>query len=110
MSNTDKILEAVSQWPRLHTGPGARGAAVAVFVDRRDTGPLHGDRSSHPFFPARVGDALRAEGRITEHPVFPGRHGPAARAIESDSDVADVVELLRINYERRTAEPDDDAA
>ena len=106
MSNSEKILEAVSDWPRLHTGPGARGAAVAFFVDRREIGHLHGDRTFHTFFPPQVWDDLRAQGRITEHPVFPGRHGPAARAIESDHDVADVVELLRINYERRTGDDD----
>jgi hypothetical protein len=32
--------------------------------------------------------------------VFPGRVGPAARQIEDSADVADVIELLRLNYDR----------
>ncbi len=116
MSQTDtptaseKIVEAVSDWPRLHIGPGMRGAAVAFFVDRREIGHLHGDRAFHTFFPAQVWDDLRREGRIAEHPVFPGRRGPAARTIAGDDDVADVIALLRLNYERRVAGGDDEAA
>jgi hypothetical protein len=34
--------------------------------------------------------------------VFPGRVGPAARRIESDEDVRDVIEMMRINYERKS--------
>ncbi len=42
-------------------------------------------------------------GRITYHPVFPGRPGFGARAIESDDDVADVIALMRLNYDRGVA-------
>jgi hypothetical protein len=38
--------------------------------------------------------------RIVHHPVFPGRQGPAARRIEDEDDVRDVIELLRLNYDR----------
>jgi hypothetical protein len=33
------------------------------------------------------------------HPVFPDARGPAARRIESEADVRDVTELLRLNYD-----------
>jgi len=46
---------------------------------------------------------LKEEGRIVDHPVFPGRVGPAARRIEDAADVEDVVELLRLNYDRVVA-------
>jgi hypothetical protein len=46
---------------------------------------------------------LFAEGRVTKHPVFPGKPGPAARRIESDDDVRDVIELMRLNYDRTVA-------
>jgi Family of unknown function (DUF5519) len=46
---------------------------------------------------------LREQGRIVEHPVFPEKVGPAARRIESDEDVRDVIELMRLNYERFSA-------
>jgi hypothetical protein len=32
--------------------------------------------------------------------VFPGKAGPGARRIESEADVDDVIELLRLNYDR----------
>lgn len=35
--------------------------------------------------------------------MFPGRRGPAARRIEDEADVRDVIELLRINYDRVVA-------
>lgn len=75
-----------------------------VRVHRRPSalGHLHGDRAAHFSFPKTVWVQLREEGRITDHPVFPGKQGPAARRIDSDADVADVIALLRLNYERAT--------
>jgi Family of unknown function (DUF5519) len=43
---------------------------------------------------------LRKQGRVVDHPVFPGKPGPAARRIQCEADVRDVVELLRLNYDR----------
>ena len=37
------------------------------------------------------------------HPVFPDSIGPAARGIEDEADVQDVIELLRLNYDRIVA-------
>ena len=37
---------------------------------------------------------------MTYHPVFPDKQGPAARRIEDDDDVRDVIELMRLNYQR----------
>ena len=37
------------------------------------------------------------------HPVFPDKHGPAARKIENEGDVRDVIELMRLNYDRVAA-------
>jgi hypothetical protein len=46
---------------------------------------------------------LKEQGRIAPHPVFPDRQGPAARRIENEADVSDVIELMRLNYERIVA-------
>jgi hypothetical protein len=46
---------------------------------------------------------LKAEGRIGPHPVFPDARGPAARRIEDGADVREVIELLRLNYDRAVA-------
>jgi len=51
----------------------------------------------------RSGSSLEGEGRIGDHPVFPGKQGPAARGIEDEADVRDVIELMRLNYDRVVA-------
>ena len=61
---------------------------------------LHGDHSAHFSFPKPVWVELNKQGRIVDHPVFPGKQGPAARRIENEDDVRDVIELMRLNYDR----------
>ena len=57
----------------------------------------------HLGFPKAVWHELYDAGRIDYHPVFPGKPGYAARRIENDDDVADVIALLRLNYDRAIA-------
>jgi PhnB protein len=96
---SERITEEVTSWPGVDAGPGRRGE-FAFKVGRREIGHLHGDHAAHFSFPKDVWHELRADGRIADHPVFPGREGPAARRIEDESDVRDVIELLRLNYDR----------
>jgi hypothetical protein len=98
-SASERITAEVTAWPGVSAGPGRRGE-FAFKVGRREIGHLHGDRSAHFFFAKPEWEELKAAGRIAEHPVFPGKRGPASRRIESDADVDDVIELMRINYER----------
>jgi hypothetical protein len=110
LSPRARITAVVTSWADVSAGPGRRGE-FAFKVDGHEIGHLHGDRSAHFFFPAELWESLAASGRIVEHPVFPGRHGPAARAIAGESDVQDVIALMRINYERITGVvPSEDAA
>ena len=99
---SERITEEVSSWPGVSAGPGRRGE-FSFTVGRREIGHLHGDRVAHFGFPKHVWRALHDGGRIDYHPVFPGRPGFGARAIESDSDVDDVIALMRINYDRVVA-------
>ena len=94
-----RITDVVTSWPGVQAGPGRRGE-FAFSVEGRPIGRLHGDHAAHFSFPKDVWVQLHDQGRITEHPVFPGRQGPAARQIETSEDVDDVIELLRLNYER----------
>jgi hypothetical protein len=102
MSFSNEIIEEVSSWPGVETGPGRRGE-LSIKVGRREIGHLHGDHAAHFSFPKRVWAELRAQGRIVPHPVFPDSEGPAARRIEDEADVRDVIELLRLNYDRVVA-------
>jgi Family of unknown function (DUF5519) len=96
---SEEITEQVTSWPGVEAGPGRRGE-FAFKVGRREIGHLHGDHAAHFSFPKDVWLELRDEGRIVDHPVFPGKQGPAARRIEDEADVRDVIELIRLNYER----------
>ena len=102
MTASEHITNEVTAWPGVTAGPGKRGE-FAFKVSGREIGHLHGDRSAHFFFPPEVWHELTEAGRITEHPVFPGRKGPAARRINTDEDVRDVIEMMRLNYDRITA-------
>ncbi len=96
---SEQITDEVTSWPGVEAGPGKRGE-FAFTVDRRELGHLHGDRSAHFGFPKAVWQELFDAGRIDYHPVFPGRPGFGARLIETDDDVRDVIELIRVNYDR----------
>jgi len=99
LSASERITEEVTSWPGVTAGPGERGE-FAFKVGRREIGHLHGDYALHTGFPKSVWVDLHDEGRIDYHPVFPDRAGPASRRIEGEDDVRDVIELLRINYDR----------
>lgn len=99
---SQQITDEVTSWPGVEAGIGRRGE-WAFTVGRREIGHLHGDHAAHFSFPKAVWAQLSEQGRITDHPVFPGRVGPAARGIRDESDIRDVIELLRLNYDRVTA-------
>jgi hypothetical protein len=99
-----QITAEVAGWPGVETARGKRGE-LAFRVGRRELGHLHGDHTVHLAFPEDVWFELKAQNRITEHPVFPGKAGPAVRRIEDDADVRDVIELLRLNYDRIIENP-----
>ena len=96
---SQQITDEVTSWPGVTAGPGRRGE-FAFRVGRREIGHLHGDRAAHFMLPKDLWADLFEQGRIGHHPVFPGRPGPAARRIEDEADVRDVIELLRLNYQR----------
>jgi hypothetical protein len=96
---SERITETVTAWPGVGAGPGKRGE-FAFTVGGREIGHLHGDHAAHFAFPKKVWVDLKAQGRIEDHPVFPGRQGLGARRIQTESDVREVIALLRLNYER----------
>jgi hypothetical protein len=97
-----QIVDEVSAWPGVSVTRDDHGT-VRILLGRREIGHLHGDHAAHFGFPKLVWHELRRQERIVPHPVFPDRTGPAARAIESEADVRDVIELLRLNYDRGVA-------
>jgi hypothetical protein len=96
---SEQIIEEVTSWPGVTAGPGNRGE-FAFKVGGRELGHLHGDRVAHFGFPKQIWATLFEQRRIDYHPVFPGKAGFGARTIEDRDDVRDVIELLRLNYDR----------
>jgi Family of unknown function (DUF5519) len=102
---SQQIIEEVTTWPGIVAGPGRRGE-LSFRVGGWEIGHLHGDHTAHLGFPKEVWAELRKQGRIAPHPVFPNSPGPAERRIENEADVRDVIELLRLNYDRLVARDD----
>ena len=96
---SERITAEATSWPGVEGGPGRRGE-FSLRVGRREIGHLHGDHVAHFGFPKPVWHELYAQGRIGHHPVFPDQPGWASRRIEDEDDVRDVIEMLRLNYER----------
>jgi len=99
---SQQIVAEVTSWPGVEAGPGDRGE-FAFRLGRREIGHLHGDRVAHFGFPKELWADLFAQGRIDYHPVFPDKPGFASRRIEGEADVRDVIEMLRLNYDRGVA-------
>lgn len=99
---SERIIAEVTSWPGVEAAPGHRGE-LSLRLGRREIGHLHGDHAAHFTFPKQVWAELFEQGRVVHHPVFPGKPGPAARRIADESDIRDVIELLRLNYDRMAA-------
>jgi hypothetical protein len=96
---SERITEEITSWPGVEAGPGKRGE-FSFRIGRREIGHLHGDHAAHFGFPKEVWAELFEQRRVDHHPVFPGKPGFGARRIETEDDVADVIALMRLNYER----------
>src|SRR5918999_4140686 len=95
-SFSELIAAQVTSWPGVKAGPGGFGS-LAFTVGHREIGHLHGDHAAHFAFPKQVRAELLEQRKVVPHPV--ASPGLAARRIESDADVAEVIELLRLNYD-----------
>ncbi len=107
---SERITEAVTAWPGVVAGTGSRGE-WGFNIGRRSIGHVHGDRVAHFAFPRDVRAELMAAGRVGPHPI--DKPGLAARRIEGEADVLEVIELMRMNYDRAVANygvPGTDAA
>jgi hypothetical protein len=76
-----------------------RFGGVEFRLGRREIGHLHGERWADLPFHRGVRDMLVETGRAQPHHVLP-ETGWVSRQIRSDDDVAEVIELFRLSYER----------
>ena len=96
---SEQITAEVTSWPGVRGRHGTRGE-FAFKLGGRELGHLHGDPVAHFGFPKQVWTELYEQKRIDYHPVFPAGPATGHARIESEEDVHDVIELLRLNYDR----------
>ncbi|HEX4214947.1 MAG TPA: luciferase family protein [Candidatus Dormibacteraeota bacterium] len=96
----DRIAREVSSWSGV-VAHSHRFGGTEFRQGRRELGHLHGDEQADLPFPRRIRDELIAGHRAEPHHVLPGS-GWVTRRIQGEADVAGVIELFRLNYERRS--------
>jgi hypothetical protein len=99
----DAIVREVSAWPGVTIGRHRFGGTELRY-GRRELGHLHGSRLADLPFPLLVRNELVAFGRAEPHHVHPDS-GWVSYVIRGEEDVARVVALFRLNYERPWATP-----
>jgi hypothetical protein len=99
---SEQITDTVTAWPGVEAGYGKRGE-WGFRVNGHEVGHLHGDQAAHFSFGRELGTNLRERGMVVDHPVFPGKPAMAARRIDTQEDVDEVIELMRVNYDRIVA-------
>jgi hypothetical protein len=94
----DAIAREVTGWPGVTTARHRFGGTEFRY-NRRELGHLHGSRLADLPFPLLIRNELVAAGRAQAHHVHP-ESGWVSYVIRDPSDIARVVALFRLNYER----------
>jgi hypothetical protein len=94
----DTIVREVSAWPGVTTGRHRFGG-TEFRLGRRELGHVHGNRLADLPFPLLVRNEIVAAGRAEPHHIYP-ESGWVSVYITDASDVARVVDLFRLNYDR----------
>jgi len=101
MQVAETIRDELLSWDGVTAAPHRFGGVEFLF-GRRELGHLHGDRLADLPFPRRVRDELVESGRASQHHVLPDSGWVSVR-IAGPEDVANVVELFRLSYDRAVA-------
>jgi Family of unknown function (DUF5519) len=93
----EAVRAAVASWQGVTTHDHRFGG-IEFRLGRRELGHLHGTIADLPF-PRRVRNELVAGGRARPHHVLP-ESGWVTVPMRTASEVANVIELFRRNYDR----------
>jgi Luciferase len=93
----ETVRAAVANWEGVTTHDHRFGG-IEFRLGRRELGHLHATIADLPF-PRRVRDDLVAGGRARPHHVLP-QSGWVTVPMQTSSEVSNVIELFRQNYER----------
>jgi hypothetical protein len=98
MSAHEIIRTEVLTWQGVSEHPHRFGG-VEFRLGKRELGHLHGDRLADLPFQRKIRDMLVESGRALPHHVLPDS-GWVSKPIRGEDDVAEVIELFRLSYER----------
>jgi hypothetical protein len=98
-----QIVREVAAWPGVTTATHRFGG-IEFRVGRRELGHLHGSRVADLPFPVRVRTDLVTAGQAEPHHVLP-QSGWVSYDIHDTSDIAKVIALFRLNYDRPWGKP-----
>jgi hypothetical protein len=106
MSDGHDVFEIVKtelmSWPGVTSQPHRFGG-TAFQVDGREMGHMHGGRFADLPFPMGIRNELIRDGKALPHHVLPNS-GWITFLINEEEDVAYLIHLFRMNYERLTAQ------
>lgn len=94
------IERAVLEWPGVNQEPGRFGS-TAFMLGRREIGHIHGNSVADFGLPRALRDELIATGQAQPHQA--GIPGGVSHPIRNGEDVARVLALFRLNYDRLQA-------
>jgi hypothetical protein len=92
------VVREVSSWPGVTTGRHRFGGTEFRYGGR-ELGHLHGSRLADLPFPLLVRNELVSAGRVEPHHMFPDS-GWVSYYIRDETQIADVIALFRLNYDR----------
>jgi luciferase-like monooxygenase len=93
----ETVRASVTSWEGVTTH-SHRFGGIEFRLGRRELGHLHPKFADLPF-PRRVRDELVAAGRARPHHILP-ESGWVTVPMRSSEEIANVIELFRLNYER----------
>jgi len=88
----------IAGWEGVSVEPHRFGG-VEFRLGRRELGHLHRSGLADLPFPVKVREQLVAEGKADRHHVLP-ESGWVSRRVRDRDDVAAVIKLFRLNYDR----------
>jgi hypothetical protein len=91
------IADEVTSWEGVTSRPHRFGG-VEFRLGKRELGHLHADRLADLPYPRRIAGMLIETGRAEPHRYAQG--GWVSKPIRGVEDVAEVIELFRLSYER----------
>ncbi len=93
-----RITNEVASWEGVSVHPHRFGG-IELRLGRRELGHLHGSRWADLPFHRTIRDMLVETGRAQPHHVLP-HTGWVSRQIRDRGDVDEVIDLVRLSYER----------